>query len=136
MWSPLAIPRAATEVLVELPRLVTNAARAATALERLVEIGEELDLKADVMLETLERAQGLGDTIVLSGDKLIASGDKLIEAATSMEVLAERLMDSGDQLVSASSDVQRLAAPLLSASDQAHRLVSRLGREPGGGERA
>ena len=131
MWTPLAIPRAATEVLLELPRLVTSAARAASALERLVEIGEELEHKADLMLVTLERAQGLGDTIVTSGDKLIMSGDKLLEAAQSMESLAGRLMESGDKLVDASSDVQRLAQPFLHATDSAQRIVSRLQRDPG-----
>ena len=124
MLNPLALPAAAIEALVELPRLIGALTEANVLLARAVDAAERLDAKTDRIVASLEDSERVAD-------KLTASGDKLVEASARAEEFSDKLLASAEKLVESSAaarDEARAATEALQASRPTVEALAELGQ--------
>jgi methyl-accepting chemotaxis protein len=119
--NPLALPVAAIEAMIELPRTLAALRRSSEDLARMVESAELLKESADAVLEAFGRAER-------TAEKLLASGESLVEATGRAEGLVDRLIDSGESLLASAEGAQREARAATEALERSLPTIQELSR--------
>ncbi len=123
---PLEPPQAVINRILSDLSAIAQAARSTPAqLERMLELGYEIESIGRQVLEIAERLDRRAEAIMVLGERIDARGAEIVERAG-------QVVQTGDELIAVLPALERaieMATPLEGAIDRFGRLVDRL---PGG----
>jgi phage shock protein A len=123
MVNPLAMPLAAMEAMVELPRTLVAVRR---SLARAIEIGERLDAQVETIVVTGDKLVASAERAEAFADRLVEGGDKLVTAADRSEATADKLLASAEALVDVASAAREEARAAVAAIEATRPIAESL----------